>query len=100
MHFMNPVPVMNLVEVIPGLATSAETLESTMLLAAKMGKICTQSQDVPGFIANRLLMPYINEAVVVLEQVSNLCYNHIWKVIWLQLSAICYILGNCYAGRH
>jgi len=70
MHFMNPVPVMKLVEIIPGLATSDATLQATRALATVMGKTCTTSQDVPGFIANRILMPYINEAVVVLEQVE------------------------------
>ncbi|KAF0434215.1 3-hydroxyacyl-CoA dehydrogenase [Gigaspora margarita] len=68
MHFMNPVPVMKLVEIISGLTTSDETLNITKKLATSMGKICTQSQDVPGFIANRLLMPYINESIIVLEQ--------------------------------
>ncbi|KAG9299244.1 hypothetical protein G9A89_013892 [Geosiphon pyriformis] len=68
MHFMNPVPVMELIEIIPGLATSCDTIEKTQSLAKAMGKTCTQSQDVPGFIANRLLIPYINEAVIVLEQ--------------------------------
>jgi len=65
MHFMNPVPVMKLVEVISGLATSAETLDTTLALAAKMGKTTSQSRDMPGFIANRLLLPYINEAINV-----------------------------------
>ncbi|KAJ3026865.1 UNVERIFIED_CONTAM: hypothetical protein HDU68_004922 [Siphonaria sp. JEL0065] len=68
MHFMNPVPVMQLVEIIPGLATSDETLKVTLELAKKMGKITTESADVPGFIANRVLMPYINEAVYVLQE--------------------------------
>ncbi|KAJ2162544.1 hypothetical protein GGF46_000547 [Coemansia sp. RSA 552] len=68
MHFMNPVPVMKLVEIIPGLQTSAQTLETTLALAQKMGKTTTTSQDVPGFIANRLLMPYINEALIVLQE--------------------------------
>jgi 3-hydroxybutyryl-CoA dehydrogenase len=67
MHFMNPVPVMKLVEIIPGLVTSAETLDTTLELSKAMGKVTTTSQDVPGFIANRLLMPYINEAVIALE---------------------------------
>jgi len=62
MHFMNPVPVMQLVEIIPSLATSPETLSATIALAKSMGKTTTQSKDMPGFIANRLLMPYINEA--------------------------------------
>ncbi|KAJ2084298.1 hypothetical protein H4R24_000091 [Coemansia sp. RSA 988] len=68
MHFMNPVPVMRLVEVIPGLQTSKHTLATTLALAQRMGKTTTLSQDVPGFIANRLLMPYINEAVGVLQE--------------------------------
>ncbi|CAG8719789.1 5100_t:CDS:2, partial [Acaulospora morrowiae] len=68
MHFMNPVPVMQLVEIILGLDTSNETLTVTRNLAEAMGKTHTKSQDVPGFIANRLLMPYINEAVIALEQ--------------------------------
>nr|KAJ3420596.1 hypothetical protein HK105_005486 [Polyrhizophydium stewartii] len=68
MHFMNPVPVMKLVEIIPGLATSPETLAATLELAHGMGKTTTQSSDVPGFIANRVLMPYINEAIYVLQE--------------------------------
>ncbi|KAJ3388167.1 hypothetical protein HDU84_000247 [Entophlyctis sp. JEL0112] len=68
MHFMNPVPVMSLVEIIPGLATSSETVSITKSLAKSMGKITTESADVPGFIANRILMPYINEAVFVLQE--------------------------------
>lgn len=68
MHFMNPVPVMKLVEVIPGLATDISTLSSTLDIASQMGKITTQSADMPGFIANRILMPYINEAVYVLQE--------------------------------
>lgn len=67
MHFMNPVPVMKLVEVIPGLQTSAGTLEATLLLSEAMGKTCSASKDVPGFIANRLLMPYLNEAIYTLQ---------------------------------
>ena len=73
MHFMNPVPVMKLVEIIPGLATSDHTLIVTKKLAASMEKTCTQSQDVPGFIANRLLMPYINEAIIALEHGVATC---------------------------
>ncbi|GBB99773.1 hypothetical protein RclHR1_03630001 [Rhizophagus clarus] len=68
MHFMNPVPVMRLVEIIPGLTTSDHTLQVTKKLAISMGKTHTISRDAPGFISNRLLMPYINEAVIVLEQ--------------------------------
>ncbi|KAJ3112657.1 hypothetical protein HK100_002248 [Physocladia obscura] len=68
MHFMNPVPVMSLVEIIPGLATSAHTLAVTLDLAKQMGKVTTESADVPGFIANRVLMPYINEAIYALQE--------------------------------
>lgn len=63
MHFMNPVPVMKLVEVIRGLPTSDETFQITWDLAVKFGKTPAQSSDYPGFIANRILMPMINEAV-------------------------------------
>ncbi|KAI0217469.1 hypothetical protein L0F63_001226 [Massospora cicadina] len=68
MHFMNPVPVMKLVEIIPGLATNQETLETTLSLSRLMGKTTTTSQDTPGFIANRLLMPFINEAIFAFQE--------------------------------
>jgi len=68
MHFMNPVPVMQLVEIIPGLLTSKPVLDSTLNLASQMGKVTTQSRDIPGFIANRILMPYINEAIQTLYE--------------------------------
>jgi 3-hydroxybutyryl-CoA dehydrogenase len=63
MHFMNPVPVMRLVEVIRGLATSDETFKSTWDLAINFGKTPAEANDFPGFIANRILLPMINEAV-------------------------------------
>ncbi len=66
MHFMNPVPVMKLVEIIRGIATSDETFQLTWQLAEKMGKTPALAQDYPGFIANRILMPMINEAVYCL----------------------------------
>jgi 3-hydroxybutyryl-CoA dehydrogenase len=66
MHFMNPVPVMKLVEVIPGIATSDETLQITWDLAGKFGKTPAKANDYPGFIANRILLPMINEAVYCL----------------------------------
>jgi len=66
MHFMNPVPVMKLVEVIPGIATSDETLQITWDLAEKFGKTPAKANDYPGFIANRILLPMINEAVYCL----------------------------------
>lgn len=68
MHFMNPVPVMKLIEVIRGLQTSDETLKTTLDLADRMQKTCTTARDVPGFIANRVLIPYINEAVQALYE--------------------------------
>ena len=66
MHFMNPVPVMRLVEVIPGIATSDETFKITWELAQKFGKTPARANDYPGFIANRILLPMINEAVYCL----------------------------------
>jgi len=68
MHFFNPVPVMSLVELITGLQTSDETLATTSAFAAQLGKTTTRSLDRPGFIANRVLMPYINEAFLVLGE--------------------------------
>ena len=59
---------MKLVEIIPGLATSEKTLQTTLDLAHDLGKTTTISKDVPGFIANRILMPYINEAAFVLQE--------------------------------
>lgn len=67
-HFMNPVPVMKLVEVIKGLATSEETFDVTWSLCEKFGKTPAEANDFPGFIANRILMPMINEAVFCLYQ--------------------------------
>ncbi len=66
MHFMNPVPIMKLVEVIRGLATSEETFKTTWELAIKFNKTPALANDYPGFIANRILMPMINEAVYCL----------------------------------
>jgi 3-hydroxybutyryl-CoA dehydrogenase len=66
MHFMNPVPLMQLVEVIPGLITSEKTFKTTWDLAVKFGKIPVKSSDYPAFIANRILMPMINEAIFCL----------------------------------
>jgi len=68
MHFMNPVPVMQLVEIIPGIATSQSTLSVTQHLAQVMGKTTTTSADTAGFIANRLLCPYLNEAFIALQE--------------------------------
>lgn len=68
MHFMNPVPVMKLVELIRGMATSEATYQATKALAEKLGKTTTVSKDYPGFIANRILMPMINEAFTALME--------------------------------
>lgn len=68
MHFMNPVPVMKLVEVIRGIATSDETYIKVKVLAEKLGKVPVEVNDYPGFIANRILMPMINEAVYCLYE--------------------------------
>ncbi len=86
MHFMNPVPVMKLVEIIRGLATTDETFDITVSLAEKMGKTPIPANDFPGFISNRILMPMINEAVYALfegvgsaediDQVMRLGMNH------------------------
>lgn len=85
-HFMNPVPVMKLVEVIRGIATSDETFEVTWKLSKKFGKIPALSNDFPGFIANRIAMPMINEAIFALyhsvgtpediDTVMKLGFNH------------------------
>jgi len=66
LHFFNPVPLMKLIEVIPGLATSAGTLERTSAFATSLGKEVVVSQDEPGFIVNRILTPLLNEAIFVL----------------------------------
>ena len=68
MHFMNPVPVMKLVEVIRGMATSDETYERVRTLSEKMDKIALDCQDSPGFVSNRVLMPMINEAIFTLYE--------------------------------
>jgi len=66
-HFMNPVPVQKGVEIIAGLQTSKETLDTAVEFCKRMGKIASVSADSPGFLANRILMPYINEAIICLE---------------------------------
>jgi 3-hydroxybutyryl-CoA dehydrogenase len=86
MHFMNPVPVMQLVEVIRGLATSDETNARTVALSKALGKVPVEANDFPGFIANRILMPMINEACYAVmegvgapeavDQVMKLGMNH------------------------
>jgi len=86
MHFMNPVPIMKLVEVINGLATDRQTTELTVELSKKFGKIPVEANDFPGFISNRVLMPMINEAIFALfegvgtveaiDEVMKLGMNH------------------------
>ena len=86
MHFMNPVPVMKLVEIIKGLATSRETFETTKALTLAFDKVPVEANDYPGFISNRVLLPMINEAVYCLfegvgdaeaiDQVLKLGMNH------------------------
>lgn len=66
-HFMNPVPIQKGVEIISALQTSPETLATAVSFCKRMGKIPSVSADTPGFLANRILMPYINEAVICLE---------------------------------
>jgi len=66
MHFMNPVPIMQLVEIIRGLQTSEDTFNTVKSLAEKMGKTPVEANDFPGFISNRILMPMINEAIYTL----------------------------------
>ncbi len=68
MHFMNPVPIMKLVEVIRGMETSDETTKAVFELSEKMGKIPVEVNDYPGFVANRVLMPMINEAVFCVQE--------------------------------
>jgi 3-hydroxybutyryl-CoA dehydrogenase len=67
MHFMNPVPVMKLVELIGGLQTSEETFKTTEQVVEKLGKVAARAKDYPGFISNRILMPMINEAILCLQ---------------------------------
>lgn len=68
MHFMNPVPVMKLVEIIRSLETSDAALATTVALAEALGKTCVEARDMPGFAVNRILMPYINEAFCALYE--------------------------------
>ena len=68
MHFMNPVPLMQLVEVVRGLTTSQETVDATTEAARSLGKTPVLVEDRPGFVSNRVLMPMINEAVFALEE--------------------------------
>jgi 3-hydroxybutyryl-CoA dehydrogenase len=86
MHFFNPVPVMALVEIVRGRETSDETVAAVTELAAELGKTPAEANDFPGFVSNRILMPYINEAAQALEQgvaepeaidtIAKLGFNH------------------------
>lgn len=66
-HFMNPVPIQKGVEIIAGLQTSQQTIDTAVAFVQRMGKVASVSADSPGFLANRILMPYINEAIICLE---------------------------------
>ena len=68
MHFMNPVPVMKLVEVINGYATAKEVTQTIYILSEQLGKVPCVANDYPGFVANRILMPMINEAIISLHE--------------------------------
>ena len=68
MHFMNPVPIMKLVEIIRGYSTSNEVTNTIMELSKKLGKVPVEVNDYPGFVANRILMPMINEAIITLHE--------------------------------
>jgi 3-hydroxybutyryl-CoA dehydrogenase len=86
MHFMNPVPVMKLVEIVRGAATSVATYDATQQLAGAMGKISVEVNDSPGFVSNRVLMPMINEAIFAvyegvgtagaIDEIMKLGMNH------------------------
>ena len=68
MHFMNPVPIMKLIEVIKGYSTSQATIDSIMILSKEIGKSPVEVNDFPGFVANKILMPMINEAIITLNE--------------------------------
>jgi 3-hydroxybutyryl-CoA dehydrogenase len=86
MHFFNPVPLMGLVEVVRGLETSDETAAAVMELARELGKIPAEARDYPGFVSNRILMPFVNEAAYALmegvaeaesiDTIARLGFNH------------------------
>jgi len=88
MHFFNPVPVMKLVEVDPGLQTSQETYETVATRAEKLDKTAWKSTNAPGFVSNRVLMPLLNEAMfAVMEGVATAdavdeCSGWGWRTRW------------------
>ncbi len=112
MHFMNPVPLMTLVELIKGIATTPETFAAVKELSEKMGKVTAEANDFPGFIANRVLMPLINEAIFCLmegvgtaeaiDTVMKLGMNHPMGPLALAdligLDVCLYIMGVIYDG--
>jgi 3-hydroxybutyryl-CoA dehydrogenase len=112
MHFMNPVPVMKLVEVIRGLATSDDVFHTVHDLAVQMGKQPVEVQDFPGFVSNRVLMPMINEAIYTVyegvatpeavDQVMKLGMNHpmgpLTLADFIGLDTCLYIMETLYEG--
>ena len=112
MHFMNPVPLMTLVELIKGIATTPETFATVKELSEKMGKVTAEANDFPGFIANRVLMPLINEAIFCLmegvgtaeaiDTVMKLGMNHPMGPLAIAdligLDVCLYIMGVIYDG--
>lgn len=112
MHFMNPVPVMKLIEVIRGIATSDETYQVVSQLSEIMGKIAVEVNDFPGFISNRVLMPMINEAIYCLyegvatpesiDEVMKLGMNHpmgpLTLADFIGLDTCLYIMEVLYEG--
>ena len=112
MHFMNPVPVMQLVEIIRGVATSEETFQVIKALAERMGKTTVSVQDSPGFISNRVLIPMINEAIFCLQEglasaedidtVMKLGMNHpmgpLTLADFIGLDTVLYIMDVLYEG--
>ncbi len=112
MHFMNPVPAMKLVEIIRGLATSDQTFQTVRSLAQRMGKTAVEVQDFPGFLANRILIPMINEAIYCVQegvgtvesvdQVCRLGMNHPMGPLrladWIGLDTCLYIMETLHEG--
>ncbi|GAB6004174.1 3-hydroxybutyryl-CoA dehydrogenase [Geobacillus vulcani] len=112
MHFMNPVPVMKLVEIIRGLATADDVYETIEAVARKLGKVPVEVNDFPGFISNRVLMPMINEAIYALyegvatkeaiDEVMKLGMNHpmgpLTLADFIGLDTCLYIMGTLHEG--
>jgi 3-hydroxybutyryl-CoA dehydrogenase len=112
MHFMNPVPVMRGVEITRALTTSDETFETTRKLAEQFGKSPIEANDSPGFISNRILLPFINEAIYAVyegvgtpkavDDTAKLCFNHPMGPLELAdligLDVCLYIMNVLYSG--